>query len=138
MFVAALPLARIWPDSLDKSSIALFIAVVLLVPAVGYFFMVADIRAYMRALRGALVVVRNYLPNMPAWARLETPPCLRALGLRAGCSEQDVKQAYRRHAEKLHPDLGGDRKRFMRLQSQFEASLRYVRENQTVFRSDSP
>ena len=48
-----------------------------------------------------------------------------------------MKQAYRRHAEMLHPDRGGDRKRFTRLQGQFEKSLRYVRENQAVIRSRS-
>lgn len=132
--ISALLASHEWPDSLDRSSIAVFLLFVVVGPALGYFFLVADVRAYMRALRGALVVVRQYFPETPAWARLETPACLRVLGLPLGCTEAEVKRAYRRQAELLHPDRGGDPKRFTRLQEHFEAALLHARENPPRFR----
>jgi curved DNA-binding protein CbpA len=52
------------------------------------------------------------------------------MGLRAPCTEEDVKRVYRCLAEQLHPDRGGDTRRFLLLQEQFEKALHYVRELQ--------
>ena len=128
MFDTLLPLANTWPDALDRATIVAYLTLVLVLPAIGYLFAIADFRSYLRAMRGVLIVVRQGAPRMPAWVRLETPSCLRALGLTAGCSETEVKRAYRRQAELLHPDRGGDRRRFMRLQDEFEMALEFVRE----------
>ena len=90
--------------------------------------MVIDIRAYLRALRGVMVRVVHEFPHLPQWARYHTPGCLTALGLRLPCTEEDVKQAYRRLAEQYHPDRGGDRRKFLRLREQFERSLVFLQE----------
>jgi hypothetical protein len=76
-------------------------------------------------------VVANYLPHIPAWARQETPRCLVALGLRMPCTEADVLRSYRKKVKRLHPDRGGDQRRFLLLQADFEQALAYLRE-QTV------
>jgi len=118
-----------WPrDGADAIATLVFLAIAFGAPALGYFFMVVDIRAYLRALKGALIVVRNHLPHIPTWANQYTPNCVRSLGLQMPCREEDVKRAYRKLAETLHPDRGGDRHRFMTLQEQFEDAMTYVRE----------
>ena len=119
----------VWPDVVDRSVIVLFLVGVILLPAIGYWCMVIDIRAYLRALRGAMIKVTNHFSRIPAWARLETPACLSALGLRLPCNEEDVKRAYRRKAELLHPDRGGDKAKFLILQRQSEQALEFLREH---------
>jgi len=121
-----------WPTGLDALATTLFFALVTLTPAVGYLFMAKDFRAYLRSLRRALMCVRNYLPDIPQWARRETPGCLLALGLQLPCSEEELKQAYRRRVKALHPDCGGDQRRFLRLQSHFEQAMRVLAEEAVV------
>lgn len=115
-----------WPDTVDISAIGLYAAILITLPFAGYALMVMDIRAYMRAMRRALVLVTYHFSSIPNWARQQTPPCLRALGLSLPCSSDDVKRAYRRRAERLHPDRGGDRQKFLILQRDFEASLAFL------------
>lgn len=45
---------------------------------------------------------------------------LKTLGLKPGCAEQDVTQAYRRLARKRHPDKGGNKEDFQRLRAAYE------------------
>jgi len=127
--IALLPADRQWPDSLDAVAIALFVAATIAVPALGHYFMVIDFRAYLRALKGILVRATYYFPEIPEWARHQTPGCLRALGLRMPCGEADVKVAYRRLAERLHPDRGGDQRKFLMLKQHCDNALAYVREH---------
>ena len=122
-----------WPVSIDTSTIFFFLLVVVGLPVLGYIFAVIDFRTYLRSLRRALIVVTDYLPEMPRWARNETPRCLKALGLRAPCTEEEVKQAYRQLAQELHPDRGGDVRRVRSLAQQGERALKYVREEQPEF-----
>ena len=119
---------RSWPDQVDSAAIAVFLLLVFGIPIVGYVLMVADIRAYLRALRGALVIVKFHFNSIPNWARRETPGCIKALGLRLPCTEAELKVAYRQLAEQLHPDRGGDRRKFARLKLNFEESLAFIRE----------
>ena len=118
-----------WPDPIDRSVIVLFVAGVVALPAIGYWCMVVDIRAYLRALRGALIKVTNHFPRIPGWARLETPPCLRALGLKLPCTQDDVKRAYRRKAEVMHPDRGGEKTKFLALQRHFEQAISFLEDH---------
>lgn len=115
---------------LELIPIILYLALVLGLPILGYVLAVIDIRAYLKALKGALIVVKNHIRGIPDWAKEYTPGSLHALGLEMPCTEQDVKRAYRRLAEKTHPDRGGDREAFLRLQRQFEEALDFVREAQ--------
>ncbi len=117
-------------DWLDKSVTLLFVAACIVLPTVGYVFMAIDYRAYLRRLRGALVTMVHYFPHLPAWARVDTPPCLRAMGLNIHSTETEVQKAYRRFVEKLHPDRGGDRRQFLILQHHYEEALHLVREHQ--------
>jgi curved DNA-binding protein CbpA len=39
-----------------------------------------------------------------------------------------VLRSYRKKVKRLHPDRGGDQRRFLLLQADFEQSLQYVRE----------
>lgn len=113
-----------WPNGLDLTVTLAFLAIALLVPAAGYVFMALDFRAYLRSLRRTLVVVGQWtLPGIPAWARRETPRAIAALGLRLPCTEEDLKRAYRARVKQLHPDHGGDQRRFMMLQANFEEAL---------------
>ncbi len=105
-----------------------FVAIVVLIPALGYFFMVADIRAYYRSLRRVLVVVSRCVPGMPQWARRETPRCLEVFGLSMPCTIEDLLKAYRRQVKDLHPDRGGERGRFLVLQGQFEQAQQLIEE----------
>ena len=117
-----------WPDQVDSFAIGTFLLLIVGLPLVGYWLMVADFRAYLRALKGALVIVKYHFASIPNWARRETPACVKALGLRLPCSEEDVKEAYRQLAEQHHPDRGGDRKQFARLKSQYEEATRFIQE----------
>ncbi len=115
-----------WPDSLDATVTTIFLAAVVGIATLGYVFMVLDYRAYLRSLRRALVKVINYLPNVPEWARVETPRCIAAFGLRMPCTKQDLMRAYRTKVKKLHPDRGGDKRRFLILQQNFEEATAYL------------
>ena len=115
-----------WPDSLDSLAVAMFVVAAVVAPGLGYAFMVLDIRTYLRSLRRALVRVVYYVPELPQWAQHETPRCVAAFGLRLPCSEEELKRAYLSQVKELHPDRGGDRRRFMILQGHFEAALQVI------------
>lgn len=115
-----------WPNALDVFATIGFLALVILLPAAGYVFMFLDLRAYVRSLRRGLVHISHYVHFMPGWARHETPRAVAAFGLRLPCSEGDLKQAYRKRVLRLHPDHGGDQRRFMILQANFEEALAIV------------
>ena len=133
----ALFATRPWPDVFDTTLIWFYFGLLLLLLLFGYAMMVLDIRAYLRALRGALVRVVYHFPRIPTWARYETPGCLKTLGLSLPCTREDVKSAYRKRAEKLHPDRGGDRKKFLLLQRDFEASLQFLADHEPEFTPDA-
>lgn len=116
-----------WPDSLDLATTCLLVLGVVALVVSGHVFLVLDVRSWIRSLRRALIVVTDYLPNFPRWSRLQTPRCLSALGLRLPCDEAQLMQTYRNKVKQLHPDRGGDRKGFMRLQADFEESLEFIR-----------
>ena len=118
-----------WPDSLDATVTIVFLVSVVGVVVLGYVFMVLDYRAYLRSLRRALVKVINYLPHVPEWAKVETPRCIAAFGLRMPCTEQDLMRAYRTKVKKMHPDRGGDKRRFLVLQQNFEEAVEYLAES---------
>lgn len=121
-------LAQSWPDSIDATAVAGYLALAFGLPLLGYVFMVLDFRAYLRSLRRAMIVARRYLPDLPEWVRKETPRCLLALGLTLPCTEEDVLAAYRRKVKALHPDRGGNREEFLRLQSHFEQALVFLQQ----------
>jgi hypothetical protein len=119
---APVPVAA-WPSAIDWVALAIFFALAIGLPAIGYLYMYWDVRRWWRSLRRALVRMTYYLPDLPDWARRDTPRCVAALGLRMPCSEEQVKAAYRAKVKLLHPDHGGDKRRFLWLQSQFEQAL---------------
>ena len=126
-----------WGDLVDLYAVGAFFAAAIILPAMGYFFMVADYRTYLRSLRRALVKVVSYFPDIPDWARQESPRCITALGLRLPCTEEDVKKAYLKQVKRLHPDRGGDRRRFEQLQMHFEEATKLVEQRRTVFHATS-
>ena len=115
-------------DALDGIAVITYLLLIIGLPLIGYWLMIVDIRAYLRALKGALVIVKNHIPGLPSWAKQYTPASLRSMGLEMPCSEQEVKRAYRVLAERLHPDRGGDRQKFLELQRHFEEAMEFVRE----------
>lgn len=117
-------------DPLDSTVIAIFLAVVVLVPLAGYVFMVLDFRAYLRSLRRVVIVATQTFTSLPGWAKVYTPRPIAALGLRMPCTEEDLKRAYRQKVKELHPDRGGDQRRFMILQAQFEEALAIIAEHE--------
>ena len=119
-----------WPDSIDRVALLLFLSAVIVLPLTGYWLAALDLRRWLRALRGMLVQIALPQAPLPNWVGRETPPCLRALGLSLPCTEDDVKQAYHRRAEALHPDRGGDIQRFLLLQRQLEQSLYFLQQRE--------
>lgn len=121
-------------DAVELSTIALYVGGIILLPLIGYWLTIVDIRAYMRAIKGVLVKVRSRFHDdegneiVPEWVLRDTPPCITALGLSWPCTEVQIKDAYRKLAEKNHPDLGGNRQKFLALQSHFEQAVRLVRQ----------
>lgn len=114
-------------DFADWTGFVIFLAIAFGLPALGYAFLVLDIRAYLRSLKRALVVVTQYATAKPEWSLKARPPALRALGLDTDCDEDDVRAAYRRLAEECHPDLGGNPHEFNRLRKHYEDALAYAR-----------
>jgi hypothetical protein len=117
-----------WPDQIDWPVLLGYLAILISVPIFGYACMVADFRAYLRSLRRALVLVSNYRPELPEWVRKNTPRCISVFGLTMPCTEEQLLAAYRRKVKQLHPDRGGDRRAFMRLQAQFEQAMALLEE----------
>lgn len=117
-----------WPDSVDGAALALLVALIVGLPALGYVFLVLDVRAYLRSLRRQLVRLAGGPSAVPNWAIPSVPPCLDTFGLQLPCTEEDLKAAYRERVKQMHPDRGGDRRRFLKLQQHFEESLNLVRE----------
>ena len=117
-----------WPDAIDLVAVVLFGGIIAGAVVVGHAFIVIDFRRYLRSMCRTLVVVANYLPQIPAWAKVDTPQCLVGLGLRMPCNEDDVLRAYRKKVKRLHPDRGGDQRRFLQLQGDFEHALSFLRE----------
>lgn len=117
-----------WPDGIDATLTAGYLALIFGLPLLGYVFMVLDFRRYLRSLRRALVYVGQVVQATPYWALRERPPvCLTALDLRPPCSEAEVLAAYRERVKTLHPDRGGDRQEFLRLQQHFEQAMQLLR-----------
>jgi hypothetical protein len=116
-----------WPDTLDLATTCLFLLGFAVLTVSGHVFLVLDVHSWLRSLRRGLIVVREHLPYFPRWSRLQTPRCLASLGLKFPCSEEQLMANYRNKVKQLHPDRGGDRKRFMRLQSDFEEALEFLR-----------
>jgi len=127
---------RPWPDMIDLSALLFYFSILLIIPLLGYVCMYVDVRAYYKALRGALVRVVFHFPELPSWARYSTPGCMQALGVKLPCTESDLKSAYRALAEKHHPDRGGDPQQFHRLRQQFEESMNFLRAHEPEFRAD--
>ncbi len=106
-----------------------FFASVITAPTLGYVFMFLDIRATLRRARGLLVHVRAYAASIPSWVSVDSSTAFAALGLSGPCTQEQVLQAYRKRVKILHPDLGGDRQKFLRLQANFEAAMNRVSES---------
>ena len=121
-----------WPDALDLAATGTFLGVILIVPAMGYVYIALDVHAYLRSLRRGLVRIGQYVSFIPEWARYETPPAIAAFGLRLPCTEDDLKRAYRRRVKRLHPDHGGDQRRFLLMQAQFEQAMVIVARPATI------
>jgi hypothetical protein len=112
-----------WPDQIDGAVTAAYLSLAFGLAALGYLCMVLDFRAYLRSLRRALVVISNFRPELPEWVRRDTPRCILALELTLPCTADDILAAYRRKVKRLHPDRGGDRRDFLRLQAHFEQAM---------------
>ena len=125
-FIHLVAASQPWPDAIDSSVTIGYLAAAFGLAVLGYVCMVLDIRAYLRSLRRALVVITSYRPELPEWVRRDTPHCILALGLTLPCTTDDVLIAYRRKVKKLHPDRGGNRREFLRLQSHFEQAMAFL------------
>lgn len=130
----AMPIAHItnahstWPDGVDAIALLAFAGIAFGLPLLGYCAMVLDIRAYLRSLTRALVVLSHAVaPGSPSWVRRDRPPCLETFGLTFPCTEEQVLAAYRQRVKQLHPDRGGDLHQFLRLQKHFEQALYLAR-----------
>ena len=114
------------PDGIDWSITVTYLSVAFGLVALGYVCLALDIRAYLRSLRRVLMVVTGYSVELPEWVRKDTPRCILALGLTLPCSSADILSAYRGKVKRLHPDVGGDRREFLRLQAHFEQAMQFI------------
>jgi hypothetical protein len=118
--------ARQWPDTFDLMVVVYCMAIFLGGPLVGYYFLACDIRKHLRRFRHALVLVSNYVQDLPEWvgkrrwSGAHVPPCLAALGLSIPFTEQELLEAYRDRVKQAHPDRGGSPDAFLQLQRHFE------------------
>ncbi len=112
-----------WPDGIDWIVTIAYLLLIIGVLIVGYIGMALDIRAYLRSLRRALVVISHYRIDLPNWVRKDRPRCIEALGLTLPCTTDEVLSAYRAKVKSVHPDLGGDCREFLRLQEYFEQAM---------------
>jgi hypothetical protein len=115
------------PDQIDLTIAVTYLSIAFGLAALGYVCMALDIRAYLRSLRRALVVISGYRLELPDWVRKDTPRCILALGLTLPCTEDDILSAYRRKVKTMHPDLGGNQREFLRLQQHFEQAMAFMR-----------
>jgi len=115
-----------YPDHIDWTIAITYLSLAFGLAALGYVCMALDFRAYLRSLRRALVVITGYRVELPEWIRKDTPRCILALGLTMPCTSADVLAAYRRKVKTMHPDVGGNRREFLRLQSHFEQAMALV------------
>jgi hypothetical protein len=115
-----------WPDGIDWTVIFGYLALAFGLPILGYVCMALDFRAYLRSLRRAIMVITSYRTELPEWVRKNTPRCILALGLTMPCTTDDILAAYRQKVKLLHPDRGGDRREFLRLQAHFEQAMAFV------------
>jgi hypothetical protein len=74
------------------------------------------------------MVIAGYQLELPEWVRRDTPRCILALGLTMPCTSAEILAAYRRKVKTMHPDVGGDRREFLRLQAHFEQAMSFVAE----------
>lgn len=118
-----------WIDPYNAAAALIFGTLFFVVPALGYVFLVLDVRAYLRSLRRSLVRVYEFVQREPDWYRPAVPTCLHVFDLGLPCTEEQLKRAYFERVKTLHPDRGGDKRKFMRLQARFEEALAYVRAN---------
>jgi hypothetical protein len=126
LLAAAAAPVKSWPDGLDSTVTLSYLALAFGLPIVGYVCMALDVRAYLRSLRRAIMVVAGYRTDLPDWIRKNTPRCVLALGLTMPCTEEEILASYRRKVKLLHPDRGGNRRDFLRLQRQFEEAIDFV------------
>jgi hypothetical protein len=123
MLAAAETLVHPWPDGIDWVVTVAYLALIVGVVVAGYACMVLDIRAYLRSLRRALVLITHYRMDLPDWIRKDKPRCIEALGLTLPCTTDEVLSAYRTKVKEVHPDRGGDSREFLRLQQHFEQAM---------------
>jgi len=117
-----------WPTAFDAATVFVFVAAAVALPALGYVFLALDIRRYLRSLNRALIRVASQMYSTPRWALPETPRCLAVFGLQVPCTEEELMAAYREKVKKLHPDRGGDKRRFLALQAQFHEAKKHIGE----------
>jgi hypothetical protein len=122
-----------WPATpLDAAVLVAFISVAIALPVLGYIFAYVDFRRYLRSLRRAISTIVYRDMGTPDWARPKIPRCIAVFGLDWPCSEEELTHCYRRKIKTLHPDHGGDERRFRLLQGYFEEALAMVREQGAV------
>lgn len=114
------------PNAVDVIAALWFGVLALGLPLAGWVMMGLDYRAYLRSLRRAIAVVKQYQLALPEWARRDRPPCLQELGLAPNCSRDEVLTAYRKRVKQVHPDLGGTERDFQRLQRHLTEALSIV------------
>ncbi|MEM9186984.1 MAG: hypothetical protein AAGB00_10860 [Planctomycetota bacterium] len=111
------------PDAIDLAATLLVAMLFFGLPLLGYTFLVLDIRAYYRRARRAVMIVRRYVFALPEWVARDAPPCLQTLGLTLPCTRYEVLAAYRERVKHVHPDAGGSRRQFAKLQRHFEEAM---------------
>ena len=121
---------HVWPDSLDSAATLAFLSAALALPVLGYVLAYIDFRRYLHSLRRAISTLVYRDMGTPEWAQPKVPRCVAVFGLDWPTSEAELTQAYRRKIKKLHPDRGGDERRFLMLQRYFEEALVLVRKQE--------
>ncbi len=91
------------PDTFDWVVTIGFGSFIFLAIIAGIFFSLVDLQACYRAWRKVLIVMRDYLPSIPRWAKHRTPHCLLVFNLKLPCTQTQLLQAYRQLVKTMHP-----------------------------------
>ena len=111
------------------SACFVFLVAIVLLPVLGYWLTVLDIRAYLRALRGVLVRISSGRATISRiGSAMRRLPASGHSGSPGPVPNMTSSRRIGRLAKELHPDRGGDVRRFLLLQDHQEQAYYFLRQ----------
>lgn len=117
------------------ATILIVVTGLLLAPILGWILLIADF-VYRKRTGRSLIQISNFSDVLPEWVAREAkrrkiiPRCLQTFDLELPCSQEQLLEAYREKAKEVHPDTGGSRQEFLRIQRDFEEARSLISNSQ--------